>query len=137
MVYAVAAFFSNSEHMIIRKQNIKKSAEEVSMMMSFGYPDIKAALQRFYFLIADRCGHTYAVNVPITESDLLHFFSHDTFAMFAQKYKEQLSSWAFAMALRHKFILSSEDENEARKYYFLSPTLRSRRGRPRLDDDED
>ena len=123
--------------MIIRKQNIKKSAEEVSMMMSFGYPDIKAALQRFYFLIADRCGHTYAVNEPITELDLLHFFSHDTFAVFAEKYREQLSSWAFAMALRHEFILASEDENETRKCFFLSSSLRSRRGRPRLYDDED
>lgn len=122
--------------MICRKQVIKKNCEEVSLQLSFGYPDIKAALQRFYFLIADRCGHTYAVNEPITELDLLHFFSHDTFARFG-KYKEQLSSWAFAMALRHKFIISSEDENEARKYYFLSPTLRSRRGRPRLYDDED
>lgn len=123
--------------MICRKQIIRKNCEEVSLQLSFGYADVKQAMQRFYFLIADRCGHTYAVNEPITELDLLHFFSHDTFAMFAQKYKEQLSSWAFAMALRHKFIISSEDENEARKFYFLSSTLRSRRGRPRLYDDED
>ena len=123
--------------MIIRKQEIKKTAEEVSLQVSFGLPDVKRAMQKFDNLLADRCGNTYATNAPLTELDVLHFLEHDTFANFVQKYREQLSSWAFTMAIRHKFLLSSEDDNETKKYYFLSEKLRHKVGRPRELDDED
>lgn len=123
--------------MIIRKQAIKKSAEEVSLQLSFGLPDVKKAMQKLYSLLADKCGNTYATNQPLSELDVLHFLEHDTFANFVQKYREQLSSWAFAMAIRHKFLLSSEDPEESKKYYFLSSSLRSRIGRPRIEDEED
>ena len=123
--------------MIIRKQNIQKSSEEVSLQVSFGLPDIKKAMQRYYSLLADKCGNTYARTTQLTELDLLYYFEHDTFANFVQKYREQLSSWAFAMALRHKFILSSQDDEESKKFYYLSEKLSAKVGRPRLIDDDD
>lgn len=122
--------------MIVRKQEIKQSAEEVSMQVSFGLPDVKKAMQKYYSLLANSCGHTFAVSTPNTERDMLYFFEHDTFANYVQKYREQLSAWCFAMAVRHKFLVSSYDEFESKKVYFLSEKLRLKVGRPRIEDYE-
>ena len=123
--------------MIIRKQNIQKSSEEVSMQVSFTEADVKKAMQQYYAKFANTCGNTYARNTPHTELDLLQFFERYMFNNFVQKYREQLSAWAFAMALRHKFILSSQDDEESKKFYFLSEKLSAKVGRPRLIDDDD
>lgn len=123
--------------MIIRKQNIQKSSEEVSMQVSFTEADVKKAMKDYYAKFAETCGNTYARNTPHTELDLLQFFERYMFNNFVQKYREQLSAWAFAMALRHKFILSSQDDEESKKFYFLSEKLSAKVGRPRLIDDDD
>lgn len=123
--------------MIIRKQNIQKSSEEVSIQVSFTEADVKKAMQYYYSKFADTCGNTYARNTPHTELDLLHFFEKNMFKNYVQKYREQLSAWAFAMALRHKFILSSQDDEESKKFYYLSEKLSAKVGRPRLIDDDD
>lgn len=122
--------------MIIRKQNIQKSSEEVSMQVSFTEADVKKAMQFYYQKFADSCGNTFARNTPHTELDLLHFFENYMFKNFVQKYREQLAAWAFAMALRHKFILSSIDDEESKKVYFLSDKLAKKVGRPREIDDD-
>ena len=123
--------------MIIRKQEIRKSAEEVSLQVSFSAVDVKAAMKKFYSFFADVCGNTYALNTPLSELDILHFFEHDTFANFVQKYREQLAAWAFAMALRHKFLLPSEDETESKKYYYFAEMLKHKSGRPMNTDEDD
>ena len=123
--------------MILRKQSIKKSSEEVSMMISYTEADVKKAMQKFYSLLADSCGHTYAVNTPVTELTVLHFFECDTFHYFVSKYRSQLAQWAFAMAIRHKLLIPSSDNMETINYYFLSEILARKRGRPRLADDEE
>ena len=123
--------------MIVRKQQIKLTAEEVSMQVSFSLPDIKRAMQKLYSLIVEKCGIKFTENLPWTELDLLYFLEHDTFCFFPQKYREQLSAWAFEMCLRHKFILSGNDDESPQKIYFLSQKLRHRIGRPREMDDED
>ena len=116
--------------MIIRKQNFKTDAEEVSMMLSFGQPDIKKSMQQFYSFMAEHCGHTFAVSTPISEAD-------NTFSFLVPKYRELLAIWAFKMALRHRFILSSQDDENPNRVYYLSDRLRARVGRPRLVDDEE
>ena len=123
--------------MIIRKQNFKTDSEEVSMMLSFGQPDIKKSMQQFYTFMAKHCGHNYAVSTPITEGDLLHFFENHTFSFLVPKYRELLAIWAFKMALRHRFILSSQDDENPNHIYFLSEKLRVKVGRPQLVDDEE
>lgn len=123
--------------MIIRKQNVHKTAEEVSMQVSFTEADVKKAMQHYYSKFAEACGNTFAKNTQHTELDLLYFFEHYMFANFTQKYREQLSAWAFAMALRHKFILASQDDEETKKFYYLSEKLSAKVGRPRLIDDDD
>lgn len=117
--------------MIIRKQTIRQNAEEVSMQVSYDVVDIKREMKKFFALFADKCGNTYALNTPLSELDVRHFFEHETFAHFAQKYREQLSAWAFAMALRHKFLFPSEDPTEAKRYYYFADLLKYKSGRPR------
>lgn len=120
--------------MIIRKQNIKQSAEEVSMQVSFGLPDVKKAMQRYYHGLADICGHDFAVTEPQTEPDVRYYLEHATFANYDEKYREQLSAWCFCMAVKHRLLIPScDEENKIRKVYFLSDELRRKAGRPRKE----
>ena len=123
--------------MIIRKQNVHKTAEEVSMMVSFTEADVKKAMQHYYATFAETCGNNFARNTSHTELDLLHYFENYMFKNFVQKYREQLAAWAFSMALRHRFILSTQDDDDSKKIYFLSDKLSAKVGRPKLIDDDD
>lgn len=121
--------------MIIRKQNIKQSAEEVSLQVSFGLPDVKKAIQRYYHGLADICGDDFAVTNPQTEPDMRYYFEHETFSNYDKKYCEQLSAWCFSMAVKHRLLIPScDDENKIRKVYFLSDKLKRKAGRPRKED---
>lgn len=123
--------------MIIRKQNIKQSAEEVSLQVSFGLPDVKKAMQKYYSCIADIIGHDETVTDPQTEPDMRYYFEHDTFANYDDKYREQLSAWCFSMAVKHRLLIPScDDENKIRKVYFLSDKLKRKAGRPRKDSED-
>lgn len=124
--------------MIVRKQHIKDSADEVSMQVSFGLPDVKKALQKYYSSIADICGDDYARSFTQTEPDMRYYFEHDTFANYEPKYREQLSAWCFSMAVRHHLLVPSHDNTyEAIKVYFLSDVLKRRAGRPRKTTDKE
>lgn len=120
--------------MIVSKQEIKQASEEVSMQVSFGLPDVKKAMQKYYYLLANPCGHNFAITTPNTEPEMLYSFEHDTFANYVQKYSDQLSAWCFAMAVRHKLLIPSYDEFESKKVYFLSEKLRQKVGRLRIED---
>ena len=126
-----------SNKMIIRKQKIKLSAEEVSIQVSYGLADVKKAMKDYYAMFSDM-GKAYALSLQHTERDVIHYLQHATFAHYVPKYREQLSAWCFAMAVRHNFLISSIDnENSAKKTYFLSESLGAKVGRPRNDDMED
>lgn len=122
--------------MIVRKQQIRTTAEEVSLMLSYSLPDVKKAMQHLFSLLATSGGNAYAASAPLSEMDILHFFANETFVHFPSKYKEQLSSWAFAMSIKHKFVFSSEDPTVGRKTYFLSEKLKCKIGRPRLNEED-
>ena len=62
--------------MIIRKQNVHKTAEEVSMQVSFTEADVKKAMQHYYSKFAEACGNTFAKNTQHSELDLLYFFEN-------------------------------------------------------------
>ena len=78
--------------MIVRKQQIRTTAEEVSLMLSYSLPDVKKAMQHLFSLLATSGGNAYAASAPLSEMDILHFFANETFAHLPSKYKEQLSS---------------------------------------------
>lgn len=121
--------------MIIRKQQIKTNAEEVSLQVSYSLPDVKKAMQRFFSLLSHG-NNVFAASTPLSELDILHFLRQEVFAHFPLKYQEQLAAWMFAMAVKYKFIFSSEDPTEEKKVYFLSEKLKSRIGRPPLSEED-
>ena len=122
--------------MIIRKQQIKTTAEEVSLQLSYSLPDVKKAMQRLFSLLSHGGNNAFAASTPLTELDVLHFLRNEVFAHFPAKYQEQLSAWAFSMSVKHKFLFSSEDPDENKKTYFLSEKLKCKIGRPRLEEEE-
>lgn len=118
--------------MIVRKQKLRLNAEEISLQVSFGLPDVKKAMQK-YFRSMERISREFARETPVTEIEMRDYFERDTFSHFEEKYREQLAAWCLSMALRHKFLIASVDENDTQKNYFLSDSLGRRVGRPRND----
>lgn len=107
------------------------------MQVSFALPDVKKSMQRYYHRLSDACGHVFARNSQVTEVEMLDYFAKDLFRNYVQKYREQLAAWAFAMALRHKLIIPTNDDEETKKVYFLSEFLSARVGRPKGIDFEE
>ena len=122
--------------MIIRKQAIKQSSEEVSLQVSFTLADISRWMKMYYSLVATPCGHSFALALPINEQSALQYFGNEAFSGFPQKYREQLAAWAFAMARRHGFLIQSQDPFLADNIFFLSDKASKKAGRPRIEDDD-
>ena len=120
--------------MIVRKQKVRLASEEVSLQVSFGLADVKKAMQKYYRSM-ENISRDFARTTPVTEIEMRDYFERDTFSHFDEKYSEQLAAWCFSMALRHKFLIASVDEESEQKAYFLSDSLGRRVGRPRLETD--
>lgn len=113
--------------MVLRGRKINCKSDAVQIQVSFSIPDVKALL------------HLYALSVefikdcPIKESGVRYWLEHDgrAFLSWPQKWREQLSGWVFAVAVRNKFIIpTAVNENE----YFLADFLFAKKGRPKKKD---
>ena len=71
-------------------------------------------------------------DLPQTEQDVCYWLTHDgrAFLSWPPKWREELSKWAFAVAVRNNLLVPSAiDKNQ----FFLADCLFARRGRPRKD----
>lgn len=75
------------------------------------------------------CGIEWAKNSRHTENEIIFFFEHysGAFLNHPDKWRMQLSRWAFAVALRNRLILPSATKENS---YYLADCLFARRGRP-------
>ena len=108
--------------MVLRERKINCKADAVQIHLSFGVPDIKDLLKIYAGLMVSQ-------DYEHTEKDVRYWFEHDykAFAGWPEKWREQLSGWAFCVAVRHKMLLpTAADENR----YYLADCLFARRGRP-------
>lgn len=113
--------------MVLREKKINCKSDAVQIYVSFGLPDVKELLRHY----AEMC-HSIK-DLPIKEQDVRYWLEHNgrAFLSWPPKWREQLSGWCFAVALRNKLLIPTAG-NENR--YFLSDCLFSKRGRPKKKD---
>lgn len=112
--------------MVLREKRISNQSDNVQLQLSYGVPDVTALLKIYAGLMVSQ-------DYEHTEKDVRYWFEHDykAFAGWPEKWREQLSGWAFCVAVRHKMLLpTAADENR----YYLADSLYARRGRPRKTD---
>lgn len=113
--------------MVLRERKINNKSDEVQIHCSFSVVDVRA----YFKLYAEMC--TGARYYPQTEYDVRHWMEHDgrIFLSWPDKWRDQLSRWAFAVAVRNKLLIpTAADENK----YLLADFLFARRGRPPKND---
>jgi hypothetical protein len=92
--------------MIIReRQRNFKEADSYSMFLSFTEADVKRALKAYKGILSKYLGNRATLN----EKDITHYLSHTIFAFFPDKYTEELTHWAFKLAIRQSIIYPSGD----------------------------
>lgn len=120
--------------MVIRRRRISDGVDEISMQVSYKPTDICFALQEYYEGLASTISDAFALSCPQTEQDIIHYLSHSLFKQYPDKYAKEFAVWGFNLALRHNFLVLS---NNAQCYhYYLSPTLARRKGRPSKEREE-
>lgn len=112
--------------MVLREKKINNKSDEVQLHCSFSIVDVRALLKIYVSFPSNEFWET----CPITEKEMRYWFEYNehAFLSWPKKWREQLSGWAFAVAVRNKLLVqSSTDEN---KYYFAD-CLFTKRGRPK------
>ena len=112
--------------MVLRERKINFKSDEVQVHCSFSLPDVRALFKMY----AEMCIITK--DLPQTEYDYRYWLEHDgrAFLSWPDKWREQLSGWAFNVAVRNKLLIPTA-ANENR--YYLADCLFARRGRPPKD----
>ena len=113
--------------MVLRDRKINLKSDEVQVHCSFSLVDVRALFKMY----AEICESIK--DVPQTEKDVCCWLENDgrAFLSWPDKWREQLSGWAFNVAVRNKLLIPTA-ANE--KEYYLADCLFARRGRPPKDD---
>ena len=119
--------------MVLREKRISTKSDVVQLHLSFGLPDIKAMMKEYARSLAIPCGIEWAINNQQTEGDVIHFFEHysGAFLNYPDKWRVQLSRWAFAVAVRNRLLLPCATKENT---YYLADCLFARKGRPAKKD---
>ena len=113
--------------MVLREKRISNRSEVVQLHLSYGLPDVRALLKEYasHFIGLKDLQHT--------ESEIIYWLEHAPKAFFnyPDKWRVQLSRWAFAVAVRNNLIIESATKENT---YYLADCLFARRGRPSKKD---
>ncbi len=112
--------------MVLRGRKICCKVDAIQIHVSFGVPDVKELMK----IYAGMCESIK--DQPQAEQDVRCWLEHDgrAFLSWPEKWREQLSGWCFATAVRNKLLEPTAiDENR----YYLADCLFAKRGRPKKD----
>lgn len=115
--------------MVLRERRISNKSNDVQLQVSFGLPDVKELLKVY----ANLCNKDGNGVEPQPEDWIRYWLEHDykAFAGWPEKWREQLSGWAFSVAVRNRLLTATAaDENK----YKFSDCLFAKRGRPKKTD---
>ena len=113
--------------MVLRERKINYKSDEVQVHCSFSLVDVRALFKMYAELIEG------IQDSPQTEKDVCYWLEHDgrAFLSWPEKWKEQLSGWCFATAVRNKLL---EPTAMGENRYYLADCLFARRGRPKKNE---
>lgn len=114
--------------MVLRERKINNKSDNVQLQVSFGLPDVKALLR--LYAAGDEFVEAVNRQYQHSEKDIRIWLEHDgrAFLSWPDKWREQLSAWAFAVAVRNKLLLPSA---AAQNRFFLADCLFAKKGRPK------
>jgi len=122
--------------MVLRNKKISTSSDVVQLHISFSSVDIKTWLRYYAWLYArdTEAGKRMAQSIPQNEIDMRYWFEHEyrVFGGFEIKWREQLSAWAWATAVRCGFLVQSVTPGKENEFY-LADSLFSKVGRPKKE----
>lgn len=110
--------------MVLRERKINCQANDIKLSLSFGVPDCRAFMKMYADIVGD-----IQKDCPSSEHDVRYWLEHDgrAFLSWPTKWREQLSGWCFATAVRNKLLIpTAADPNR----YYLADCLLVKRGRP-------
>ena len=124
--------------MIQRKNQISLGASEVSFTVSYSAIDVWSWLHYMAWLLHrdNPQDFDFALNCPKTKEDVIHFLTHCSdhgLGWMPQKRALPIAEWAFALALKKKYILPTY-EKDGRQFYTFASMLARKNGRPRKED---
>ena len=120
--------------MVLRERKISNKSDDVQLHLSYGLPDVKSLLKVYESFGHSECDEPFIKTQIHTESDVRYFFEHSpqAFVNYPLKWKEQLSGWAFCVAVRNGLLKpTAANENQ----YKLADCLFAKRGRPKKKSD--
>lgn len=91
--------------MIVRDKKCYDNADTFAFNVAFGDSDIRRSLVEYY-------GKLYVVGVGMesqaqTEDSIRYYLQHSLFSEIPDKHGEDLSKWAFTLALRKRYLIPS------------------------------
>lgn len=124
--------------MIQRKNQISMDASEVSFTVSYSAIDVWSWLHYMAWLLHRDNPQDFdrALNVPKSKQDIIHFLTHcpdHGLGWMPEKRALPIAEWAFALALKKKYILPTY-EKDGRQFYTFAAMLARKNGRPRTED---
>lgn len=123
--------------MIIREHKINVKAEEIKLAVSFSKVDV---LKWLRLLGSSYNGseenRRWFLSNPQTEQDIKYFFENTgkVLGSFEEKWRKQLSAWAWNVAVREKYFEQSSTPGRENEYY-PSEILLKRVGRPKKEEE--
>ena len=119
--------------MVLRNKKLSTTSDTAELSVSFGAPDVKELLKIYVSSFVEAVSENFARTIKEDELSIRHWFENDgrAFLSWPDKWKVQLSAWAFAVAVRDKYLIPTViDPN---KYYFAD-CLYKKVGRPRNEE---
>ncbi len=115
--------------MVLRNRRINNNSDVIQLHVSFSLVDVKQMFKVYASPFAE-----WLREAQHTESEVLYWLEHSpkAFNNYPDKWRVQLSRWAFAVAVRNRLLLPCATKDNA---YFLTDGLFAKRGRPRKTDD--
>lgn len=122
--------------MILRNKRISKEAADIQLHVSFSAADVRnwIKMYAYTFTHGELSGYNYdyARSALMDEADVRWYFEHEGRILLSwpTKWKEQLSAWAWAVAIREGFLKPSATPGHENEYHFADSMLRPV-GRPK------
>ena len=117
--------------MVLRNKKLSSNSATAELSVSYGLPDVKAML-RLYVSLDGVIEEIYKT-ISVTEHDVRYFLEQEgrAFQSYPDKWREQLSAWAFAVAVKNRLLIPTATNPD--KYYFAD-CLFKKAGRPRIEE---
>lgn len=124
--------------MIIRNHKINVNSAEIKLAVSFSKVDVLKWLRHYSDLFCHQSsdGERLFLSIPLRELEVRYWMENDGMVLgsFGEKWRRQLSAWAWNVAVREKYFEQSSTPGKESEYY---PTeiLLKRVGRPKKEEE--